>query len=47
MLVTFEVFEDDALRELIRIAVEENYDARLAAERILDVLAGRTPRHPV
>lgn len=38
-LAWFEVFEDDALRELIRIAVEENYDARLAAERILEARA--------
>jgi multidrug efflux system outer membrane protein len=38
-LTWFEMFRDDALRELIRIAVEENYDARLAAERILEARA--------
>jgi multidrug efflux system outer membrane protein len=38
-LAWFEMFQDDALRELIRIAVEENYDARLAAERILEARA--------
>lgn len=35
----FEMFHDDALRELIRIAVAENYDARLAAERIEEARA--------
>jgi multidrug efflux system outer membrane protein len=35
----FEMFEDEALRELIRIAVAQNYDARLAAERILEARA--------
>ncbi len=34
-LAWFEMFQDPALRELIQIAVVENYDARLAAERIL------------
>jgi multidrug efflux system outer membrane protein len=38
-LTWFEMFEDDALREMIRIAVVENYDARLAAERILEARA--------
>ncbi|MFI5402412.1 MAG: efflux transporter outer membrane subunit, partial [Planctomycetota bacterium] len=38
-LAWFEMFQDDALRELIRIAVVENWDARLAAERILEARA--------
>jgi multidrug efflux system outer membrane protein len=38
-LTWFEMFQDDALRELILIAVEENYDVRLAAERILEARA--------
>jgi multidrug efflux system outer membrane protein len=38
-LAWFEMFEDEALRDLIRIAVVENYDARLAAERILEARA--------
>jgi multidrug efflux system outer membrane protein len=38
-LAWFEMFEDDALRELIRIAVAENYDVRLAAERIAEARA--------
>jgi multidrug efflux system outer membrane protein len=38
-LAWFEMFDDEALRELIRIAVVENYDARLAAERILEARA--------
>ncbi len=38
-LAWFEMFEDDALRELIRIAVAENYDVRLATERIAEARA--------
>ncbi len=38
-LAWFEMFEDEVLRELIRTAVVENYDARLAAERILEARA--------
>src|SRR4029450_12352819 len=30
----WEVFQDDALRELIRTALEQNYDVRIAAARI-------------
>jgi multidrug efflux system outer membrane protein len=38
-LAWFEVFEDEALRDLIRVAVVENYDARLAVERIAEARA--------
>ncbi len=31
----FEVFKDDRLRELIRIALQENYDVQIAAQRVL------------
>ncbi len=31
----FEVFKDDKLQELIKIALEENYDVRIAAQRVL------------
>jgi multidrug efflux system outer membrane protein len=35
----FEIFGDPALQDLIRIAVAENYDARLAAQRIREARA--------
>lgn len=35
----FELFEDEALRELIRVAVVANYDVQLAAERVLEARA--------
>jgi len=38
-LTWFEMFQDDALRDLIRVAVVENYDVRLAAERIVEARA--------
>lgn len=38
-LTWFEMFRDEALRDLIRVAVVENYDARLAAERIREARA--------
>lgn len=38
-LAWFELFEDEALRELIRTAVVENYDVRIAAERVLEARA--------
>jgi multidrug efflux system outer membrane protein len=31
----FEVFKDDKLQELIKIALEENYDVQIAAQRVL------------
>ncbi len=31
----FEVFKDDKLQELIRIALQENYDVQIAAQRVL------------
>ena len=31
----FEVFKDDKLQELIRIALKENYDVQIAAQRVL------------
>jgi multidrug efflux system outer membrane protein len=38
-LAWFDMFEDEALRELIRIGIAGNYDARLAAERIAEARA--------
>jgi len=38
-LTWFRMFQDEALRDLIRIAVEENYDVRLATERIAEAKA--------
>jgi multidrug efflux system outer membrane protein len=35
----WEVFQDDALRELIRTAIQQNYDVRIAAARILEARA--------
>jgi len=35
----WEVFQDDALRELIRTALQQNYDVRIAAARILEARA--------
>jgi multidrug efflux system outer membrane protein len=34
-LAWFEVFRDDRLQELIRIALRENYDVQIAAQRVL------------
>ena len=31
----FEVFKDDKLQELIKIALQENYDVQIAAQRVL------------
>ncbi len=31
----FEIFKDDKLQELIRIALQENYDVQIAAQRVL------------
>jgi multidrug efflux system outer membrane protein len=35
----WEVFQDDALRELIRTALQQNYDVRIAAARIMEARA--------
>src|SRR5262245_58842132 len=35
----WEAFQDDALRDLIRSALEQNYDVRIAATRILEARA--------
>src|SRR5580765_246807 len=35
----WEVFQDQQLRELIRTALQQNYDVRIAAERILEAQA--------
>ena len=38
-LVWWQVFQDDALQSLIRIALAESYDLRIAATRVLDARA--------
>src|ERR1051325_1435407 len=38
-LAWWRVFDDETLQELIRVALRENYDVRLAAARILDARA--------
>jgi multidrug efflux system outer membrane protein len=35
----FDVFEDDVLRKLIQVALERNFDLRIASERILEARA--------
>src|SRR5262245_61628855 len=35
----WEVFQDETLQDLIRVALEQNYDLRLAAARILQARA--------
>src|SRR5262249_25148461 len=35
----FDVFQDDALRELLRAAMAQNYDVQIAAARILEAQA--------
>jgi outer membrane protein, multidrug efflux system len=35
----WDVFQDDVLRDLVRAALEQNYDVRIAAERILEARA--------
>jgi len=34
-LAWFEVFKDEQLQELIRIALKENYEVQIAAQRVL------------
>ncbi|MEE8198813.1 MAG: efflux transporter outer membrane subunit [Thermoplasmata archaeon] len=41
-LKSFEVFQEQTLQELIRQAVANNYDVRIAAQRVLEVRAGLT-----
>jgi multidrug efflux system outer membrane protein len=41
-LAWWRVFQDETLQELIRIALRENYDVRVAATRILDARAQAT-----
>jgi len=38
----FELFKDPKLQELIRIGLEENYDVRIAAQRVLEARASVT-----
>ena len=35
----WEVFQDDQLQKLIRVALQQNYDARIAATRVLEAQA--------
>src|SRR4029077_17346388 len=35
----FEVFQDERLQQLIRTALQQNYDARIAATRVLEAQA--------
>ena len=35
----WEVFQDPTLRDLIKVALKENYDVRIAAQRILEARA--------
>ncbi len=42
----WEVFQDEQLRSLIRTALQQNYDVRIAASRIMAPASAREPQLP-